>query len=542
MKKVRYFIFLVGLCLFGITFVNAASFKVSTNKTTVVVGNTVNVTVAVNGSDAAGWEYCLNYDTSKFSLTSHSSSCILGGTLAGNKSVTFKLKAKASGSATFSLRDADILDDSANSVLTSKGSVNVTVKTQAEIEASYSTDATLKSLSVAGYDLTPSFNKNTLEYSLEVENDVESVTIKAVKSDSGASVSGIGEKVLTEGVNKFNIVVTAEKGNKKTYVIEINRKELNPIQVSVNGEDYTVVRKADVISAPSYYSSTEVEIQNEMVPAFKSDITGYILVGLKDVNGDISLYRYDDVTKEYVLYQQLSTEGVTLIPLDTKETIEGFDVEKEITVNNSKINVYSKRIDSVFVLVYGMNASNGESGWYKYDTEENTLQRYEKVDVVNSEEELDLYFILMVVFAILSLITILLVIVLISMNSKLRSKNNKLIYMIESSRLKNKGKEENSEKIDEDLKKESEKKVVTEENVDGNLEAKESVKEEKLEETVGLSKREQRRLEKEKEALEQEELRKMQEDFLKTEANDIIVDDVELEESTPVRKRGRKRK
>lgn len=541
MKKVRYFIFLVGLCLFGITFVNAASFKVSTNKTTVVVGNTVNVTVAVNGSDAAGWEYCLNYDTSKFSLTSHSSSCILGGTLAGNKSVTFKLKAKASGSATFSLRDADILDDSANSVLTSKGSVNVTVKTQAEIEASYSTDATLKSLSVAGYDLTPSFNKNTLEYSLEVENDVESVTIKAVKSDSGASVSGIGEKVLTEGVNKFNIVVTAEKGNKKTYVIEINRKELNPIQVSVNGEDYTVVRKADVISAPSYYSSTEVEIQNEMVPAFKSDITGYILVGLKDVNGDISLYRYDDVTKEYVLYQQLSTEGVTLIPLDTKETIEGFNVEKEITVNNSKINVYSKRIDSVFVLVYGMNASNGESGWYKYDTEENTLQRYEKVDVVNSEEELDLYFILMVVFAILSLITILLVIVLISMNSKLRSKNNKLIYMIESSRLKNKGKEENSEKIDEDSKKESEKKVVTEEKVDGNLEVKESVKEEKLEETVGLSKREQRRLEKEKEALEQEELRKMQEDFLKTEANDIIVDDVELEESTPVRKRGRRK-
>ncbi len=537
MKKVKYFIFLVGLSLLGITSVDAASFKVSANKTTVVVGNTVNITVAVNGSDAAGWEYCLNYDTSMFSLTSHSSSCILGGTLAGNKSVTFKLKAKASGTTIFSLRDADILDDSANSVLTSKGSVKVTAKTQAEIEASYSTDANLKSLSVDGYELTPTFNKDTLEYSLEVENDVESVTIKASKSDSGASVSGTGEKELTEGVNKFSIVVTAEKGNKKTYVIEINRKELNPIQVNVNGEDYTVVRKADVMSAPSYYSSTEVEIQNEMVPAFKSDITGYVLVGLKDVNGDISLYRYDEETEEYVLYQQLNTDGVTLIPLETKEVIEGYENRKEIIINNYKVNVYSRNTDSAFVLIYGMNASNGESSWYKYDTKENTLQRYEKIDVENKKEELDLYFILMVVFAALSLISILLVIVLISMNSKLRSKNNKLIYMIESSRLKNKEVVETTEEVVENPKEE-----VSEEKAETKEEIKEVAKEEKLEETVGLSQREQRRLEKQREALEQEELRKMQEDFLKTEANDIIVDDVELEESAPIRKRGRKKK
>ena len=521
MKKIKYLVFLLGLCLFGVTSVDAASFKVSANKTTVVVGNTVNITVAVNGSDAAGWEYCLNYDTSMFSLTSHSSSCILGGTLAGNKSVTFKLKAKASGTTTFSLRDADILDDSANSVLTSKGSVKVTAKTQAEIEASYSTDANLKSLSVEGYDLEPTFNKDTLEYNLEVENDVESVTIKASKSDSGASISGTGEKELTEGLNKFEIVVTAEKGNKKTYVVNITRKELNPIHVDVDGESFTVVRKADVLEAPTYYSSTEVEIQNELVPAFKSDITGYVLVGLKDENGNISLYRYDDTVDKYTSYQQLNTSGIILIPLIPEKAIDGYSKVRSLTINNENVNGYSGDNTSEFVLVYGMNASNGETGWYKYDTDEGTFQRYEALNAVEEKGSIDLYFILTIVFAALSFITILLVIVLLSMNSRLRKKNSRLVGIVEEAR--------NKTKKDEVVNKEEKKEY-------------DDVKPEITEDKKELSQRELRRIEKQKELEQQEELRSMQEDFLKTEANEIVVDDVELEESTPVRKRGRRKK
>lgn len=520
MNKLKYILSFILLFFISFTCVNAASFKISTNKSNVVVGNTVKVTVSVSGSDAAGWEYCLNYDSSVFTLSSATSDtggkCVkTGSTLTGYKSVTYTLKAIKSGSSNFTLSGAAIYNDDLKLISTSYNTVSVRAKTQAEIEASYSTNADLKSLGVDGYEITPNFDKNTLEYELEVENEVDSITIKASKADSGASVSGAGEKELTEGMNKFNIVVTAEKGNKKTYILNINRKELNPISVIVDGKEFTIVRKADVMSAPTYYSSTELEIQNEKVPAYKSDITGYVLVGLKNEEGNISLYRYDESNGEYVLYKQLGMEGVTLIPLDTKEVIEGYDKVKEITINNYDVNVYSGDTDSAFVLVYGMNANNGEIGWYKFDTKEETFQRYEKLNVVKTKEEFDIYFILTIVFVSLSLVSILLVIVLISMNSKLRRKNNKLIYMIESSRLKNK-----EEKIE-----------VLEEKV-----------EEKTEEKEELSKREQRRLEKQKEIEEKEELRKMQEDFLKTEANDIIVDDVELEDSTPVRKRGRKKK
>ena len=500
MKRIKYFIFMIGVCLLGLGTVNAAKFNVTTNKTTVVVGSTVKITVGVSGSDAAGWEYCLNYDSSMFSLTSHSSTCVLGGTLAGNKSVTFTFKAKKSGSYTFSLRDASILNDSAKEVLSSSGKVTVKAKTQAEIEASYSTNANLSALRVVDHVISPDFDKDKLEYTLEVENDVEKIEIRATRADSSASVSGTGVKNLSEGLNKFNIVVTAEKGNKKTYVINVTRKELNPIHVDVDGFNYTVVRKADVLEAPTYYSSTEIEIDGEMVPAFNSDITGYTLVGLKDEEGNIDLYRYTDTG--YVLYKQIGTEGLVFIPGTNEKLITGYEQSKNITINNVNVKVYVDNSNSDYVLVYGMNASNGKSNWYIYDTLEGTFQRYEEKIITEEKKDKDIYFILTLVFGGVAGLTLLLVILLISKNSKIRKKNEKLITMLQALREAKKDKDTFVDKSSEEAKAEEKKKEL------------------------------------------QEELRKKQEEFMDTGENELVSDDVELEESTPVKKskKGRKKK
>ena len=500
MKRIKYFIFMIGVCLLGLGTVNAAKFNVTTNKTTVVVGSTVKITVGVSGSDAAGWEYCLNYDSSMFSLTSHSSTCVLGGTLAGNKSVTFTFKAKKSGSYTFSLRDASILNDSAKEVLSSSGKVTVKAKTQAEIEASYSTNANLSALRVVDHVISPDFDKDKLEYTLEVENDVEKIEIRATRADSSASVSGTGVKNLSEGLNKFNIVVTAEKGNKKTYVINVTRKELNPIHVDIDGFNYTVVRKADVLEAPTYYSSTEIEIDGEMVPAFNSDITGYTLVGLKDEEGNIDLYRYTDTG--YVLYKQIGTEGLVFIPGTNEKLITGYEQSKNITINNVNVKVYVDNSNSDYVLVYGMNASNGKSNWYIYDTLEGTFQRYEEKIITEEKKDKDIYFILTLVFGGVAGLTLLLVILLISKNSKIRKKNEKLITMLQALREAKKDKDTFVDKSSEEAKAEEKKKEL------------------------------------------QEELRKKQEEFMDTGENELVSDDVELEESTPVKKskRGRKKK
>ena len=109
MKKIKYIIFSFLVCVLGVSITEAASLSVSANKSMVVVGSTVIVTV--NASGASGWEYCLNYDTSMYSLTNATSDtggkCVrTGATLIGYSKVTFTLKAVKSGTSTISIVDA----------------------------------------------------------------------------------------------------------------------------------------------------------------------------------------------------------------------------------------------------------------------------------------------------------------------------------------------------------------------------------------------------------------------------------------------------
>ena len=549
MKKIKYLSYGILLFFVGILVSNAASLKVSANKSTVVVGSTV--TITVNASGAAGWEYCLNYNSSIFQLTSTTSDsggkCVLtGSTLGGFSKVTFTLKAIKRGSATISLDKAFMYNDNGDSISFSKNTVKLTTKTQAEIEASYSTDADLKSLGVEGYDLSPSFDKNTTSYKLEVGNEVDKIVINASKSDSSASMSGTGEKNLTEGINVFKVVVTAEKGNKKTYTIEVTRKELNPINVEVNNQEMSVVRKIDALEVPAYYSSTEIEYQNETIPALKSDITGFVLVGLKDEEGNINLYVFDNVTNVFKEYKQVGMDGFTFVSLEPSELIKGYESTKNIEIEDLTINAYYNS-DNEMVLVYGMNAKTGETSWYKYDEKEGTFQRYIANKVVNVEDKNDLYFILAIVFACGLGLAIIILIVIMRINSDIRKKNNKLISILQSKQeeeLRNKAKllEEEKEKEDKVKEKKTKKKKeeVKEEQVTEEVEEEETseVTAEDSEETSEvteeekqpeeLSQRELRRIEKQKE----KELAEIQESNKKVDILDGKTEEIVIEKAS----------
>lgn len=434
MKKFRkLLLIIVGLLIFP-NIVNASSGSISISApSTGVVGNNMKVTVTVSSSTAMGaWEYALSYDRTYLELSS-SPDGANGNKVVGyatnsstkSKSYTFSFKVKKSGSTTLRITDSDGygMNGEADQMKFSNGSKTVTLKTQEEIEASYSKDAYLKSLGVEGYSVTPEFDKEKYEYELEVENEVEKIEINARVNDANASVAGIGEKELIEGPNKFEIVVTAQKGNSLTYTLTVTRKELDPIKVTIDNKELTIVRRKDTLPTElTGMVEKTVQYEGEEIPALYSDITDITVVGVKNEEGNIFTYVFENgsITNPYI---ELSSNIKGIVPLNVEESKDFKEYKiKEIEIEGLKIKAYVLKDDSKFAVIYALDATNNEKKYYTYDMESKTIMLYnnEIKDFYTNQINIYRY----VVLGAIGVVIILLLILLFRKPKKLVSKKD----------------------------------------------------------------------------------------------------------------------
>ena len=104
-----------------------------------------------------------------------------------------------------------------------------------------STNNYLSKLEIEGYELK--FNKDTLEYSIKVSSDVETLDITAVAEDSSARVNIYGNSDFKEGENTVTVVVTAEDGSERTYTITVDKEAKK--EVVDKNEDNTEEEKSN---------------------------------------------------------------------------------------------------------------------------------------------------------------------------------------------------------------------------------------------------------------------------------------------------------
>ena len=67
------------------------------------------------------------------------------------------------------------------------------------------------------------FNKDTLEYTINVKNEVKKIKVNSTLEDSKATVEGNGEYELKAGINEIKLSVKAEDGTVKEYKIKVIR-------------------------------------------------------------------------------------------------------------------------------------------------------------------------------------------------------------------------------------------------------------------------------------------------------------------------------
>lgn len=360
---------------------DAANAKVSISSSTsqAVVGNNITYNVTVSSGNLLGVvNYKVEYDTSKLTLVQGTLNAVpYYSGKERSATYTFVFKAKARGSATVSFIVNEAIDFDGNHFnIPTTTSKTINIITQDDLEASYSKNNYLSSLKVDNYNISPAFDKDKLEYTLEVENNVRTINISGDKEDSKASVTGLGSHNLEEGANKIEVKVTAQNGSSRTYTLIVTVKELTPVEVVVDGKKLTVERKKENLTSPnSTYEETTIKINNEEVPAFINKVTNVTLIGLKDEKGDVTLYTYND--GECTKYQEFVSNKIILTESPTSTTPDGYK-KIQLDIGTNTITAFQKNSSSNYYLVYATNIQNGLTNWYQYDSKENTFQLLNK--------------------------------------------------------------------------------------------------------------------------------------------------------------------
>ncbi|MBQ7968718.1 MAG: SH3 domain-containing protein [Clostridia bacterium] len=83
----------------------------------------------------------------------------------------------------------------------------------------------LSSLSVTGWELTPDFDPETLEYMLVLPASSNSIVIKGTAMDATANVEGLGEVILNGDNCVFEIKVTAGNGSVRIYKLTVAKED-----------------------------------------------------------------------------------------------------------------------------------------------------------------------------------------------------------------------------------------------------------------------------------------------------------------------------
>lgn len=489
-KKInRLFIIMFTLLLLftSISKVSAASasIQVSSSTNRIVVGKTFTVNVKVSSSNTIGtWEWTMSYDTKKLKLVSGPSTVKdYGDSKIKSKTYTYKFKAIATGNTAVSVKSAAVYDYKTEKTMSlTKGTKNINIITQAQLEASYSKNNNLKSLSIDGLKLSPTFNKNTTEYKAEAGSNTEKIKVTATKEDSKASISGTGEHSVTEGDNKIKVSVTAENGSTKTYTIIVTVKDPNPITVKINDNEYTVVKRESKLEAPKSFEKTTVTINDQNIPGFYNETNDFTLVGLKDTEGNINLFIYDKENNEYKPYSETILNQSKIYPLPLDKEIKGY-TKSTITINNIEFEAYEND-NKEFYIIHAKDLETGKDNYFTYDKINNTIIRFHEEEQKQDElkecndKNQEYQKMLMLLFGETIIIFIILTCILISKISKTKKRKKQRQLMLLKQQEEQKKLEE-TKKLEEEKKKKIEIKDDKEETIENKPEDNKTEKKKK---------------------------------------------------------------
>ncbi len=268
-----------------------------------------------------------------------------------------------------------------------------------EIRAEKETDTNnyLKNIIVEGGSLNETFNKETLNYTIDVTGETTNIKIMGEAESEYSKVTGNGTYALLSGPNIITLTVTSEDKNERTYQITVNRSLNDDLTLKsvTNSLKNEVTENIDPSKPYDYIINVQYEVTEITVDGIANSktsiVTGGGKINLQPGENEITLrvtseagnhkdYKVkiirdlsnnDDLSFLYVHEGTLTPEFNettifydVLIPNDKTElTIEALPEDKNATVeikgNTKDLEVGKERTIEIVV-----TAQNGETKTY----------------------------------------------------------------------------------------------------------------------------------------------------------------------------------
>lgn len=193
-----------------------------------------------------------------------------------------------------------------------------------------------------------------------------------IVSDSGA------EMTLDEGNSTVKIAEGDPSKIKEDDTEKTASGGASDVQVDVNGVTYTLTDDFSDGDIPSGYEKTKVSLDGQERQMVTNEESGVTLGYLK--SGDTAdFFLFNEETATFAPYAELSISDTTSIILlsDTSQVNLPEDyAQAELTIADKTFPVWQKQGEDDYYVVYAMN-NNGETDFYRYDSVENTYQRFD---------------------------------------------------------------------------------------------------------------------------------------------------------------------
>ena len=214
----------------------------------------------------------------------------------------------------------------------------------------------LQSLEVTDPTVDIEFNKDQMEYFIEVANSYDSIVVNAASEVESSKVEVLHNRAFKEGNNDVIVRVTAENGDVRNYVIHVFRAAkynnfLQTITVAVDGH---VISQDPKFFTPNFHRGT-----TSYVVKVKSTVTKVGVQGVPFVNE-------------------------TIVTGKSNSTISNLDngIEMELLPGNNVVTLMSTEPTEGNVLIYTINIVREMSD----DVSLNSLVAFENDDVLAFDE------------------------------------------------------------------------------------------------------------------------------------------------------------